>query len=73
MRWVNKGLLAVWSPTEGAAAAAATAQNWRCVVEINEGRQVSANMAPASKTESVMHVKAVARAMNGMETFEPLK
>ena len=39
----------------------------------SEGRLVSANMAPASKTESVMHVKAVARAMNGMETFDPLK
>uniref|UniRef100_A0A7S0MV08 Uncharacterized protein n=1 Tax=Pyramimonas obovata TaxID=1411642 RepID=A0A7S0MV08_9CHLO len=54
-------------------ALAKTLQNWRCVVAVSEGRQVSANMAPASKTDSVMHVKAVARAMNGMETFEPLK
>jgi hypothetical protein len=48
-------------------------QNWRCVLAVHEGRQVSANMAPASKTDSVMHVKAVARAMQGMSTFAPLK
>lgn len=33
---------------------------------------VSANMAPASKTDSVMHVKTVATAMKGMSAIEPL-
>ena len=39
-------------------------QNWRCMVAIADGNRVSANMAPASKTVSVMHVSTVAFAMN---------
>lgn len=53
-------------------ALAKTIQNWRCILAREEGILVSANMAPASKTDSVMHVKTVAQAMNGMEAFEPL-
>eukprot|EP00051_Salpingoeca_urceolata_P031874 m.13336 g.13336 ORF g.13336 m.13336 type:complete len:510 (-) comp4522_c1_seq1:174-1703(-) len=53
-------------------ALAKTLQNWRCIVARDEGYVVSANMAPGSRTDSVMHVSTVARAMQGMPAFEPM-
>lgn len=52
---------------------AKTLQNWRAMVarEVNKC-VVSVNMAPASRTDSVMHVATVARAIRGLENFPPL-
>ncbi|GBG27782.1 Hypothetical Protein FCC1311_040052 [Hondaea fermentalgiana] len=52
---------------------AKTLQNWRAMVarEVNKAL-VSVNMAPSSRTDSVMHVPAVARGVRGFEAFPPL-
>lgn len=47
-------------------------QQWRCIDARSKGVMVSANMAPACKTVSVMHSAAAAAAIRGMSFFKPL-
>jgi len=51
---------------------AKTIQNWRAVLSRHQKHIVSVNMAPTCKTDSVMHVRMVAAAVNGMKLFPPL-
>ena len=59
-------------------ALAKTSQNWRAAAAEGERRsggtsaRVSANMAPASRTESMRHVKTVAVGLEGQKHFPPL-
>lgn len=46
-------------------ALAKTLQQWRAIVERSRGVRVSANFAPGCRTESVMHSKTVAAAIEG--------
>mmetsp|Transcript_1280 Transcript_1280/g.2037 ORF Transcript_1280/g.2037 Transcript_1280/m.2037 type:complete len:513 (-) Transcript_1280:126-1664(-) len=47
-------------------------QLWRAVAAREAGATVSINMAPVCRTDSVMHVPSVARAVRGMSSFPPL-
>ena len=60
-------------------ALAKTSQNWRAAAAEGERRRsggtsarVSANVAPASRTESMRHVKTVAVGLEGQKHFPPL-
>ena len=60
-------------------ALAKTSQNWRAAAVEGERRRsggtsarVSANVAPASRTESMRHVKTVAVGLEGQKHFPPL-
>jgi len=52
-------------------ALAKTLQQWRAIVARDQGVRVSANFAPGCRTESVMHSKKVAAAVEGASFFEP--
>eukprot|EP00038_Savillea_parva_P005036 m.146394 g.146394 ORF g.146394 m.146394 type:complete len:519 (+) comp11644_c0_seq12:32-1588(+) len=52
-------------------ALAKTLQQWRAMVERSRGVRVSANFAPGCRTDSVMHSKTVAAAVEGYAWFEP--
>eukprot|EP00035_Acanthoeca_spectabilis_P038059 m.49751 g.49751 ORF g.49751 m.49751 type:complete len:541 (+) comp8979_c0_seq1:2527-4149(+) len=52
-------------------ALAKTLQQWRAIVERSRGVRVSANFAPGCRTESVMHSKTVAAAIEGSSYFDP--
>ena len=44
-------------------------QRWRCLVALHQGHTVSANVAPASLTRSVLHNRLVAAGMYGCSFF----
>ena len=46
---------------------------WRTVSSREAGVTVSANMAPASRTSSMQHVKTVAVGLEGQRHFAPLR
>jgi len=75
--WTNKaadfcilnGLVGMQGPNY---ALAKTMQQWRCMVHWNEQRLVSAPMAPATRTESMVSYSTIAAAIEGQQYFEPL-
>ena len=67
---VHNGHLILQGPNY---ALAKTLQNWRAVAARAAGATVSANMAPASRTASMRHVRAVAAGLEGQRHFPPLR
>ena len=53
-------------------ALAKTSQQWRAAVLKSEGYKVSANHAPAARTESMVAYATIAAALEGMQSFQPL-
>jgi hypothetical protein len=68
--YVHDGHLVLQGPNY---ALAKTLQNWRAIVAREDGHCVSANVAPASRTESMLHVDAVRRGLEGQKHFAPLR
>eukprot|EP00667_Euglena_gracilis_P005758 EG_transcript_5793 len=67
--FVNDGYSVLQGPNY---ALAKTIQMWRAMVARAEGMVVSSPMAPAAKSDSVMHNPQMATAMDGMHHFKPL-
>ena len=53
-------------------ALAKTSQQWRAMLAKAEGAVVSANHAPAARTESMVGYATIAAALEGMQSFPPL-
>jgi len=53
-------------------ALAKTSQQWRAMVAKADGFTVSANHAPAARTENMVSHSQIAAALNGMQAFKPL-
>ena len=50
---------------------AKTVQMWRAMLAYKSGNTASCNMAPGCRTESVVHNKTAARALEGFSAFQP--
>ena len=66
---VINGLSSVQGPNY---ALAKTSQQWRAMVAKADGAVVSANHAPAARTESMVGYATIAAALEGMQSFPPL-